>query len=329
MLESFGFSELGESVYLAMMREPDAGVAELARRVGVEASAVEQALAELAELALLRGAVRGEPVPAEPLGMERGLETLRRLHQAEALLRAAQHTTSRAVLVGLIGDILQDADRVPAERRGELLGVDDVRHRVAQAMAGAGHEVLAVVPGGGQGRRSSTAGQPLDAELLGRGVRMRYICSAGRRHDAATLDYAGWLTRHGGEIRTVAAMPLQMIVVDGKTAVVSLDPSSATASAAVLHDVGVDLMAALFETMWESATPLRGSRAPEAVVLSELENEVLRFLAEGGTDEMIARRLGVSSRHIRRLANRLMQRLGARSRFEAGVKASQNGWLTS
>jgi DNA-binding NarL/FixJ family response regulator len=50
-------------------------------------------------------------------------------------------------------------------------------------------------------------------------------------------------------------------------------------------------------------------------------------LAEGHTDEAIAKRLGVSHRTARRIASDLMDRLGARSRFEAGVRAVQQGWL--
>lgn len=53
----------------------------------------------------------------------------------------------------------------------------------------------------------------------------------------------------------------------------------------------------------------------------------VRLLSEGHTDDAIAKRLGVSSRTARRIANELMERLGARSRFEAGVRAVQEGWL--
>jgi len=45
------------------------------------------------------------------------------------------------------------------------------------------------------------------------------------------------------------------------------------------------------------------------------------------TDEMVARKLGVSVRTVRRMASELMAELGARSRFQAGVRASERGWL--
>jgi DNA-binding NarL/FixJ family response regulator len=59
------------------------------------------------------------------------------------------------------------------------------------------------------------------------------------------------------------------------------------------------------------------------------ERAVLRMLAQGYTDEAIAKRLGVSPRTARRIAANLMERLDARSRFEAGVHAVQDGWLPS
>lgn len=45
------------------------------------------------------------------------------------------------------------------------------------------------------------------------------------------------------------------------------------------------------------------------------------------TDDAIAKRLGVSPRTARRVANDMMERLGARSRFQAGALAVQHGWL--
>ncbi|MEO3854275.1 LuxR C-terminal-related transcriptional regulator [Acrocarpospora sp. B8E8] len=56
-------------------------------------------------------------------------------------------------------------------------------------------------------------------------------------------------------------------------------------------------------------------------------HELLRMLLEGQTDERAARRLGLSLRTVRRSMSSLMTRLGARSRFQAGARAVQRGWL--
>ncbi|GGV68738.1 hypothetical protein GCM10010277_78240 [Streptomyces longisporoflavus] len=61
--------------------------------------------------------------------------------------------------------------------------------------------------------------------------------------------------------------------------------------------------------------------------LSSTERALLRLAAEGCTDAAAASRLHVSHRTARRMMAALMERLGARSRFEAGVKATRLGWL--
>lgn len=45
------------------------------------------------------------------------------------------------------------------------------------------------------------------------------------------------------------------------------------------------------------------------------------------TDENAGKRLGISLRTVRRQMASLMERLNASSRFEAGLKAAQSGWL--
>jgi DNA-binding NarL/FixJ family response regulator len=61
--------------------------------------------------------------------------------------------------------------------------------------------------------------------------------------------------------------------------------------------------------------------------LTPHEAATLRLLALGHTDEAIANRLAVSPRTARRTASDLMERLGARNSFQAGVRAVQQGWI--
>ncbi|WP_322779451.1 response regulator transcription factor, partial [Frankia sp. Cas4] len=55
--------------------------------------------------------------------------------------------------------------------------------------------------------------------------------------------------------------------------------------------------------------------------------EVLRLLAAGMTDEAIARKIGVSTRTIRRQTSEIMDQLDAGSRFQAGILAARLGWV--
>ncbi|MFH8516999.1 response regulator transcription factor [Streptomyces gelaticus] len=54
---------------------------------------------------------------------------------------------------------------------------------------------------------------------------------------------------------------------------------------------------------------------------------VLRLLAEGLTDDAIARRLGCSVRTVRNDVAAAMVALDARSRFQAGARAMQAGLI--
>ncbi|MFJ5229289.1 LuxR C-terminal-related transcriptional regulator [Kitasatospora sp. NPDC088391] len=58
-----------------------------------------------------------------------------------------------------------------------------------------------------------------------------------------------------------------------------------------------------------------------------LERRLLALLAEGLTDAAVARRLSVSVRTERRMVAELMHRLGAHSRFDAGVRAARRRWI--
>jgi DNA-binding NarL/FixJ family response regulator len=56
------------------------------------------------------------------------------------------------------------------------------------------------------------------------------------------------------------------------------------------------------------------------------ERAVASLLVTGMTDEMAARRLGLSRRTFRRRLKALMDKLGARSRFQAGFMLAETGW---
>lgn len=55
------------------------------------------------------------------------------------------------------------------------------------------------------------------------------------------------------------------------------------------------------------------------------ERQLLTVLTAGYTDDSAAVRLGILVRTVRRVVSGIMGRLGARSRFQAGVKAADRG----
>lgn len=121
---------------------------------------------------------------------------------------------------------------------------------------------------------------------------------------------------------------MRLVVVDRETALVPVDPDDSRRGALELRAPGVVAgLVALFEQVWHVATPFGEQTVPDGQGLTPPERELLRLLGAGHTDESAARKLSVSLRSVQRMMTTLTERLGAASRFQAGVHASQRGWL--
>jgi DNA-binding CsgD family transcriptional regulator len=137
-------------------------------------------------------------------------------------------------------------------------------------------------------------------------------------------------------VRTLPVLPLRLLVIDRARAVVPLDPAQTSAGACVVRGAGViAALCDLFEQHWQRAAPWghpsgqhAGKAPPSTPAPTEQERALLELLMLGYTDEQVARRMGVSTRTVGRMAADLMGRLGARSRFQAGALATQQGWLS-
>lgn len=74
-----------------------------------------------------------------------------------------------------------------------------------------------------------------------------------------------------------------------------------------------------------AATP----RDDAGAVPSIDELRLVWLLAEGRTDEFVAARLGCTRRTLQRRLRHILEKLGADSRFQAGVLAERAGWLSA
>lgn len=130
----------------------------------------------------------------------------------------------------------------------------------------------------------------------------------------------------GVGVRTVAEVPEDVLVVDGELAVLADLPFGVVI---VRMPSLVRAATELFEQIWADAVPLAGGAdAAVSAGLTWRERQLILLLAVGATDETVAEELGLSVRTVRRSVARIMARLGARSRFQAGVKAADRGWLS-
>lgn len=286
---------------------------------------VAAAVQDLLTAGLLRPAARDSGAHVRVVAPGVVLES--RLARArEAVLLQQQELDRAAQLLHDLQDQHTAARDASVEHTIErLVGLDAVRSRLEQLAQGAEQEALSFMRGQ-QSTESMEASWPLDRSALERGVVLRSIYLHSALNDPDTTSYLRRLEERGSETRTVATLPLQMLVVDRCTAVIPIDPERSAAGALVVRSRGALVaLLALFESVWLAARPLHEPRRSGGVELSDTEREILRILATGATDEVVGRQLGVSVRTVRRLTSGLMDRFQAQSRFELGLKLGRQG----
>jgi DNA-binding CsgD family transcriptional regulator len=141
--------------------------------------------------------------------------------------------------------------------------------------------------------------------------------------------------RIGEEVRVLIRVPVKIAIADRRQALVPLQLDEPGAGALVVHQSPLlDALCALFDTLWSRAAPLRrtvhvveGDQEAGGLALSESDREILFLLSAGLKDEAIARSLRVSRRTVQRRVSEVMDRLGARTRFQAGMQAVVQGWV--
>jgi hypothetical protein len=160
--------------------------------------------------------------------------------------------------------------------------------------------------------------------LVDRGTRIRHVST----HRGVQADGDGCpslLCRMGGEVRVVDRLPITACVIDRRLALVPIDLAVLSHGLLIISDpVVVGVLVSVHRSFW-----LRG-HAPSALDAHGAPahlRAVLTALASGLPDGRAAQRAGLSPRTYSRRVAELVQLLGARSRFEAGVEAVRRGWL--
>ncbi|MQT04393.1 helix-turn-helix domain-containing protein [Streptomyces jumonjinensis] len=327
MLDQLGLDPAAESVYRELLASPDSGVAALATRLALSEHEVREALTKLSELALVRVSTE-DSTRMHAVSPHIGMEILLARQQAEIAAQQQRIETSRVAAARLISEFTHYRRDTAEAGVQYLTGLESIRDYLLALNDKVQEEFLTFAPGGPQTPTNMRASRPLNQRLLERGVRMRtiYLCSI--RNDPATLVHAEWLTERGAQVRVAPSLPNRMISGDRRVAIIAADNDDTSVGAVVLSTAGmISTLCTLFDSLWKHAEPLRGVPPQQKAGLTAQQAEALRLLAEGRTDESIARSLGVSTRTARRIANTLMAHLHARSRFQAGVHAVGYGYL--
>ncbi len=296
---------------------------------GLRPEAARGAVERLVELHLVHEIVKSGERLLQPVDPRDSLQSLLADQLAELHVRQQEYEENRATISKLLAEF---NDLYPAQgsQDGErLIGMDAIQNRIKELALSSTTECMTFNPGGAQSAASLEASKPLDRDVIARGVDMRTVYLDSVRNDGTTSEYAHWLTELGGHVRTVPVLPVRMVLVDRRVALLPVDADNSRKGAIQLSSPGViSALVDLFERVWGQAVPLGAPpQKRQDNGLTPREQELLKLLAQGLTDAAAGKSLGLSLRTVRRMTADLSERLNARSRFEAGLRAGQRGWL--
>jgi DNA-binding CsgD family transcriptional regulator len=160
-------------------------------------------------------------------------------------------------------------------------------------------------------------------QLLERGVAVRIVCQHRSRADLTTRMKIKRVADAGAQVRTASHIPRTAVVFDRSLAVLlGADQGDVTAAQVADEDM-VEFLVDVFDHLWDGASPVDTRDTGYAEVADDLQQTIAGLMAKGYTDEVLARKLGMSVRTCRRHIATLMRELDAVSRFQAGVRAGR------
>ncbi|MEU4835800.1 helix-turn-helix transcriptional regulator [Streptosporangium sp. NPDC023615] len=229
-----------------------------------------------------------------------------------------------------ISDDLARAAARPRDTDGVRLVPDpaEVQREIDAASLRCTREVLVMQPGGW--KRESRHAASTEASAFKRGVDRRMLFQHTARAGLGMRSYVGRIAEHGGQVRTTSVSLERMFIFDGQVAFIPIDPAGDEPSGAAMitHPVVVGFLRRGFERVWAGAMPFESGTASYDEVSADIKLSLLRLMASGLKDEVIANRLGMAARTCRRHMSAIMDELGATSRFQAGIKIAQMGVLS-
>lgn len=318
-LQAAGVTELEERIYRALVQEPRATLTQLASTVGRSVVVTRRALDRLESAGLISR--QGKPTRFIPTAPDMAIEALimRRREELERcriaaaeLLRQYRQAANRSV----------DVVELIAGREASL-------QRYIQLLTTARSEVLMFDKPPYIGPMDN----PLELEVLARGINWRAIYAPEALDQPDRLAQLGVWKAAGEQARICANVPLKLLLVDRRVALLPLtaDSRGAENTAILVHPSSLlTTLGLLFDMLWEQSLPLASGAGdvhapPDG--LQDVDRSLLQLLTAGVKDQAIARQLGISLRTVRRRTANLMTDTGVTSRFQLGVLASRRGWI--
>lgn len=327
MWEAVGIPDAEARVYESLIPQGSSSAMDLAARTGFSAARTAHALAQLTKRGLVTRLpgrpprfTALEPSLAGSVLISRQEQQLGQLQSHLAMLDEAfrsERSTNR-----------------PAEHLEVIEGSTAIWRAFVRVQRSAEEEVRAFdkppyfVPPGEHGDEGPNLEERQHLTERRAGYRVVY--------DQETVVLPGRLEniwegiRLGENARVAASLPVKLVLSDRKIAVLSSPSDYHESIAYLVHPSALlDVLSELFEALWDRAVPLNQPEAgpADAGVLTSRDRQILALLASGATDATIARNFRWSVRTVQRYIHRLMDELGAETRFQTGLEASRRGWL--
>jgi DNA-binding CsgD family transcriptional regulator len=322
--------DVGLALYQALRSHGSSVPAKTTATVGLTDAEAEAGWSELWELGLIRtGRLPEEVDPIEPDTALMGLlarqrEALRsQREELSHILRAAEALMERYRPTVL---------RKSSEIEVELVTSDNQKRQLlADFNASITDSTDSMHPGPLPPSEVLMHSVKADSELVERGIKVRAIYPQSVDSAPRQRKYLSQLSATGVEVRLATQVPFDLLIGDTHTALLTANPENPSEGAIVVRGTSlVRSYIALYEDCWLRSVPYSaqavGSFDPEGE-LTEQHRTTMRLLANGLTDERIARKLGVSLRTVSRLVSEIMRYLQADSRFQAGVLAATHGLI--
>lgn len=234
----------------------------------------------------------------------------------------------RRELTSLVPAFLEARRQVSEDASVEVLeDPEQVQRVLIEYGRSVSDRVLIARPGQGSSADFQEESVQKDVELLQQGVQRKTLYQSSTRDHVPTRKAVEAITAAGGEFRVLPYLPVRALIFDDKVGVLARQLHPEDRAGLVIRDPNlVHAMTHLFDFAWGLAEPFLAEQASGAT-LNSTQRSVLRGLASGASDEVIARRLGISVRTCRRHIAWMLEELGAESRFQAGIKAHRVGWI--
>ncbi|HUR52100.1 MAG TPA: helix-turn-helix transcriptional regulator [Mycobacteriales bacterium] len=325
-LSVLGLTPEQERVYEALATSAQRSPEQVAAALELSLPLVSSAFDKLLRLGLAV-ADAGEAGSVSAAPVELAVDALVRAQQ-EALVRAQVFGRDLALRAARSGEVHR-----PEQLVSVVVGRDAMGSISQQLQRSAREEVLALdrPPYLAPHSREGVGVDPEQQARMAAGVRYRTVFDQSLLDDPGIVARIRRDTAAGEEGRVLADLPLKLLVVDRNLALLPLlsgTEHDQPAALLIRPSVLVDSLVALFEALWRAAPPLRLDAGGDVEDHEESEaRTVVALLAAGLGDARIAHTLGVSERTVRRKVASALTLLGAETRFQAGLRAKERGWV--